>query len=110
MKAFKVISEKLIFNSFYSLKTIRYNNKLSEVASKSPGFISSKSYFSEDINFIKDDKIKIITISEWNNKKSWEKWFNSEERKSISEEFKDIKRKEKFNALFVQKNDNIFLM
>ena len=110
MGTFKVISEKLIFNSFYSLKSIRYSNKLTEIASNTSGFISSKSFFSEDFDSMKNDKIKIVTISEWDSKKSWNNWFNSKERKIVSKEFSDLKREEKFNVLFTKKDNDIFLM
>ena len=110
MKTFKIISEKIIFNNLYSLKAIRYSNALTECAQKSPGFISSKSYFSEKIEINEKDKIKIITISDWKSKDCWDKWINSNERSQISKEFQNIKRKEKFNRLFTKNVNDIFLM
>ena len=83
---------------------------MTEVASKSSGFISSKSFFSEDIDYIKNNNLKIVTISEWDSKQAWNNWFNSKERKSVSEEFTDINREEKFNVLFEKKDNDIFLM
>tara|TARA_Y100000991_G_C21936680_1_gene333287 strand:+ start:410 stop:742 length:333 start_codon:yes stop_codon:yes gene_type:complete len=110
MKTFKIISEKIIFNNFYSLKAIRYSNALTECAHKSPGFISSTSYFSEKVDSSQKDNIKIITISDWENKDSWDKWINSPERRRISKEFQNIKKKEKFNRLFTKNVNDIFLM
>ena len=110
MKTFKIISEKIFFNNLYYLKAIRYSNTLTECAQKSPGFISSKSYFSETMNLNKKENMKIITISDWENKESWDKWINSYERGQISKEFEDIKRKENFNRIFKKDVNDIFLM
>ena len=110
MKTFKIISEKIFFNNLYSLKAIRYSNALTECAKRSSGFISSKSYFSEEMGLNEKDKIKIITISDWKNKGSWDKWINSNERSQISKDFEDVKRKENFNRLFTKDINDIFLM
>ena len=106
----KIKKEKVLLNSFYSLKFVNYSNKLTEVAKNHKGFISSNSYFSDDIDTLYKNNIKIITISEWKNKKCWNDWFNSKDRKIISDEFINIHKEEDFNILFKRSVNDTFLL
>lgn len=56
------------------------------------------------------DNIKLITISDWKSKESWDKWINSYERSQISKEFEDVKREEKFNRIFTKNVNDMFLL
>ena len=110
MNKIKIISEKVIFNNVHSLTFVNYNNKLTEVAKMHKGFITSNSYFLDKIDEQSDTDIKIITISEWENKECWNNWFNSTDRKNISEKFKYINKEEKFDRLFKRPINNTFLL
>ena len=112
MSKVKILSEKILLNNFYSNKFINYSNSLTDVAKKNKGFISSKSYFVDNINLhkINDDPIKIITISEWKNSDAWNKWKNSQDRKNVSESFKDLERIEQFKILYDRTVNDIFLL
>ena len=112
MSQIRILSEKVLLNSFYSNKFVNYSNTLTDVAKKSNGFISSKSYFVDNINLhkINDDPIKIITISEWKNSDVWNKWKNSQDRKDVSESFKDLERTEEFKILYDRTINDTFLL
>tara|TARA_B100000424_G_C22510826_1_gene294455 strand:+ start:82 stop:420 length:339 start_codon:yes stop_codon:yes gene_type:complete len=112
MSKIRILSEKVLLNNYYSQKFINYSNTLTDVAKKNKGFISSKSYFVDNIDLRKENEtsIKIITISEWKNKEDWEKWKKSKERKNVSLTFKDVERKEQFKILYDRTNNNIFLL
>tara|TARA_Y100000992_G_scaffold264845_1_gene201834 strand:- start:333 stop:671 length:339 start_codon:yes stop_codon:yes gene_type:complete len=112
MSKIRILSEKILINSFYSNKFINYSNTLTDVAKKSNGFISSKSYFVDNINLhkINDNPIKIITISEWKNIDAWNKWKNSQDRKNVSESFKDLERTEEFKILYDRTINDTFLL
>ena len=106
----KILSEKILLNSIYSLKFVNYSNKLTEVARNFRGFISSNSYVVDKINPEYKGNIKIITISEWKDKECWENWYNSGERQKISNEFNNLKRKEAFQRLFKKSINDTFLL
>ena len=112
MSKIRILSEKILVNNFYSHKFINYSNSLTDVAKKSNGFISSKSYFVDNINLHNENKypVKIITISEWKNMNAWNEWKNSKDRKNVSESFKDLERTEKFNILYKRTDNNMFLL
>lgn len=112
MSKVRILSEKVLMNSFYSHKFINYSNSLTDVAKKSNGFISSKSYFVDNIDQYNTttDYIKIITISEWKNNNAWYNWKNSQDRKNVSESFKDLKRTEQFKILYDRTVNDTFLL
>ena len=112
MSKIRILSEKVLLNNYYSQKFINYSNTLTDVAKKSNGFISSKSYFVDNINLhkINDNPIKIITISEWKNIDAWNKWKNSQDRKNVSESFKDLERTEEFKILYDRTINDTFLL
>ena len=110
MNKIRIVSKKILLNNLYSKKFINYSNKLTETARTQKGFLNSNSYFIEDIDNNFKNNIQILTISEWENKKSWDKWLKSKERENISNEFQDVLRKEKFDRLFKKNVDDIFLL
>lgn len=111
MNKIRILSEKVLLNNYYSQKFINYSNTLTDVAKKNKGFISSKSYFVDNIDpRNKNENIKIITISEWENSKSWENWKKSKKRKNVSITFKDVERTEQFKILYDRTDNNIFLL
>jgi len=108
----KILSEKVLLNTHYSIKFINYSNNLTDIAKRSNGFISSKSYIVDNIdqNNKIDNNIKIITISEWKNNNAWHNWKNSQDRKNISDFFKDLDRTEQFKILYDRTANDIFLL
>lgn len=112
MSKIRILSEKILSNSFYSNRFINYSNSLTDVAKKNYGFISSKSYFVDNIDQTTKttNNIKIITISEWKNNNAWYNWKNSQDRKIVSESFKDLERTEQFKILYDRTVNDIFLL
>jgi antibiotic biosynthesis monooxygenase (ABM) superfamily enzyme len=90
-------------------------NKLTQIAMKQPGYVGSNSYWEFTDNHITkyNGKIQnIYTISDWNSQYSWNLWLNSQERKVIQNEYKDVIKTEEFNLLYVNKykEDSTFLL
>ena len=110
MSKIRIISEKILLNKFYSNRFVEYSNRLTETARQHKGFLNSESYFLDNINTDFKDNIKILTISEWENKEYWDIWLKSNERSIISNEFKDVLKEEKFDRLFKRAVNNIFLL
>jgi antibiotic biosynthesis monooxygenase (ABM) superfamily enzyme len=111
MNNIRIFSQKILFNKYNSKKFLNYSNQLTETAQNYPGFISSKSYYIDIIDDFKiKDNIKIITISKWNNKDSWNKWINSCERKNISKNYENLDKKENFYILYDRIDKDIFLL
>lgn len=111
MNKIKILSEKVLFNSVYSQKFINYSNELTNIARNHEGFISSKSYFVDNLDpHHKYDTIKIITISQWETNKAWEKWKKSKDRKNVSESFKDLEKREEFKILYDRTINDVFLL
>jgi heme-degrading monooxygenase HmoA len=111
MSKIRIFSEKILKNTYYTRNFINYSNELSENAKKHKGFICSNSYFVDNINLTDNtDTIKIITISEWENIKSWDSWKKSSNRKNISNQYTNLETSEKFNILYNRTNSDIFLL
>lgn len=111
MTKIRIFSEKILFNSFYTKKFISYSNELTDIAKKQNGFISSNSYFVDNMSQInQSNTLKIITISEWKNMNTWELWKKSQNRKYISDQYKCLERSEKFNILYNRSDNDIFLL
>jgi|TARA_B100000524_G_C23647867_1_gene369126 hypothetical protein len=90
---------------------IDYTNKLSETAKYQKGFISSESFWKNDIYDFESENYQIISISNWTQMKYWNKWYSSYERKFISNKFNELDCKEEFNILLKKENnDDIFLL
>ncbi len=109
----KIISKKILETGkqFPRIGLINYTNDLSQTARNQKGFKSSKSYWSVPVNDIKDKKVIIITISEWNSLNNWNDWYNSNERNNINTTYKDIINKESFSILKKKlENDDLFLL
>ena len=111
MSKIRIFSEKLLKNTYYTRNFINYSNELSEIAKKHKGFISSTSYFVDNISEIKQlNTLKIITVSEWKNIESWDSWKKSNNRKNITNQYTNLETTEKFNILYDRTNNNIFLL
>uniref|UniRef100_A0A6C0AXZ6 ABM domain-containing protein n=1 Tax=viral metagenome TaxID=1070528 RepID=A0A6C0AXZ6_9ZZZZ len=111
MSKIRIFSEKILKNTYYTRNFINYSNELSEIAKKYKGFISSSSYFVDNIDLVDNtDTIKIITISEWKNVESWNSWKKSSNRKNISNQYTNLETSEKFNILYNRTNNDIFLL
>lgn len=109
----KIISKKILKTGkqFPRIGLINYTNDLSQTARAQKGFQSSKSYWSVPINDIKDKKVIIITISEWNTLTNWNDWYHSKERSNINQIYKEIINKESFSILKKKlENDDLFLL
>ena len=58
-----------------------------------------------------NQKIEIISISEWQSIQDWNKWYYSELRKNINNNYKNIINKEDFHLLLKKTSiDDIFLL
>lgn len=111
MSKIRIFSEKILENTYYTRNFINYSNELSEIAKKHKGFISSTSYFADNINQInKLNTLKIITISEWKNIESWDSWKKSSNRININNQYTNLEINEKFNILYNRTNNDIFLL
>tara|TARA_E500000178_G_scaffold348984_2_gene405058 strand:- start:1749 stop:2096 length:348 start_codon:yes stop_codon:yes gene_type:complete len=113
-KIVKIMSIKSIKNQiFYGSRSrfIEYTNRLSETAKNQKGFISSNSYWKNNLNTHEVCEFQIVSISNWNRLDDWNNWLKSKERKEVSDRFKEIKCDEKFDILLKKKNnDDIFLL
>ena len=90
---------------------IDYTNKLSETAKYQNGFISSESFWKNDIFDYYSKNYQIVSISNWNNIADWNRWYKSSERKFITDKFNELDCKEEYNILLKKKNnDDIFLL
>ena len=112
----RIISKKITkSNNGFTPRTrfIEYTNSLSEFAKKSPGFVSSNSFWETQIESTEQPElsIKIISISEWETLNDWNKWFQSYERAKIHAQYKDIIDSETFSLLNKKlPTDDIFLL
>jgi len=106
----KIAKDKLATGSRSSF--IEYTNNLSDVARTQQGFISSTSYWKNPIDYnCFNQKIEIISISEWQSIQDWNKWYYSELRKNINNNYKNIINKEDFHLLLKKTSiDDIFLL
>ena len=112
MYRFKILSEKISSKELIGTnKFINYTNTLSQAAKQQPGFMSSNSYFKGNLNSEQLDTLTMVTISEWTSNVDWERWFQSPERKSISHQYQDIIKEERFHRIFKKKEiEDIFLL
>ena len=113
-KFVKVLSIKTINKEMFCgsrTRFIDYTNKLSETAKCQSGFISSESYWKNDIYNFDSKNYQIVSISNWNQLKDWNKWYRSLDRKYISNEYNELDCKEEFNIMLKKENnDDIFLL
>ena len=94
----RIISIKTLKPIYPRVALINYTSELSENAKVFDGFIKSNSYWqisTDDIHH----KSTIISISEWENFKSWNNWKNSLVRESIYKKNHEIIYKENFSLL-----------
>lgn len=112
----RIISKKITKSNNGFIPRTRfteYTNSLSEFAKKSPGFVSSNSYWETQIESTDnpEESIKIISISEWKTLNDWNKWYQSMEREKIHTQYKDIIDSETFFLLNKKApTDDIFLL
>ena len=99
----RVISRKVPLYS--SINFGMYVNKLSELVEIQPGFIKSESFWCRESN-------NIVSMSDWESKKDWENWFNSNERNKIVKANENFVQEEHFHTLHkTNKNfHNFFLL
>lgn len=113
-KIIKIISNKIAKDSLSTGSRnnfIDYTNILSEAAKNHSGFISSNSYWKNPLETYTEQKIEIVSISEWKSLQDWENWYNSEKRKEINNKYIKIIEEEKFNVLLKKTPlDDIFLL
>lgn len=85
-----------------------YTNSLTKSAHNFNGFIKSESYMEKD--FFYENQL-IVTISDWDDKKSWELWKNSDIRNNIYKDYKNNIILENF-MIFIKNKDknNTFLL
>ena len=87
----RIISRKVPACS--SLNFGVYVNKLSENAKEQPGFIKSDSFWCREHD-------QIISISDWQSKNEWVKWYKSKRRNDISKMYNKYVREEHFHTLY----------
>lgn len=113
-KIIKIISNKIAKDHLSTgsrTSFIDYTNILSETAKNQTGFISSNSYWKNPLENHTDQKIEIISISEWKSIDDWNSWYNSESRQQINNKYSKIIDEEKFNVLLKKTpSDDIFLL
>ena len=85
-----------------------YTNSLTKSAHDFDGFIKSESYMEKEFSYKNQ---LIVTISDWDNEKSWNLWKNSEIRNNIYNDYKNNIIYEDF-MIFVKNKDknNTFLL
>lgn len=85
-----------------------YTNSLTKSAHNFDGFIKSESYMEKEFSYKNQ---LIVTISDWDNEKSWNIWKNSEIRNNIYNDYKNNIIFEDF-MIFVKNKDknNTFLL
>ena len=85
-----------------------YTNSLTKSAHHFDGFIKSESYMEKEFSYKNQ---LIVTISDWDNEKSWNLWKNSEIRNNIYNDYKNNIIYEDF-MIFVKNKDknNTFLL
>lgn len=112
MRGFKILSEKVASKGLLrESKFTNYTNALSQAAKKQTGFMSSNSYFKDSIKASTQHKLTMVTISEWYSSDDWEQWFQSQERKSIRNQYQDIIAEEHFYRVFKKKEiEDVFLL
>ena len=105
MRGIRVIAKKMGRMGFQSPRFTNYINSLTAEAQKCEGFVCSNSYW--DMN--KDGLT--VSISDWKDNTSWEKWLNSSDRRNIFLDHKESIISEEFMILKKsQRSDDIFLL
>ena len=118
MNTFKVLVRKsgLLYNR-NPLCFADYMNHLTLNAKLFPGFISSESYWENNLinnKFYDNYENKpavICTISDWESGEDWFNWFNSEVRADIKNEYASVITDESFSKLYKNNSNNdVFLL
>ncbi len=85
----RVISRKVPLGT--SVNFGLYDNKLSELVKKQPGFIKSESFWCRDSD-------NIFSMSDWDTERHWEKWLKSEERREVIHAHRKYVQEEHFHT------------
>ena len=99
----RVISKKIIKNSYHIVRVNEYTEKLTSQAKLFPGFISSYQFFEyQEL----DDNMdyNIYTIHEWDDVNFFNKWLESPERENIHNENKEMFKDINHTILLKKKN------
>lgn len=91
MNRVRILTTRVFTKKGYNLGQ-NYINDLHLQVQHNPGFIKGTSYWTEDL--------KMVTLSEWKNKKEWEDWKESKYRKDIYNYYKDDIELEEHTELF----------
>ena len=103
------VLENINYQGYLLLKFKNYNNKLTNKVKEYKGFHNSESYHNLFVSDINTDNIdSIITLSQWDSYKDWNKWYYSKDRLEIKKEYNEIIKDEKIYVL--RKEDSIFLL
>lgn len=103
------VLENINYQPYLLLKFKNYNSKLTNKVKDHEGFHNSESYHNLFVSDINTDNIdSIITLSQWDSYKDWNKWYYSEDRLKIKEEYNEIIEEEKIYVL--RKEDSVFLL
>lgn len=99
----RIISRKV--PACYSMNFGVYVNKLTEIATNQPGFIKSESYWCREHH-------QILSMSDWESKNHWERWYNCKQRNDLSKRYREYVREEHFHILHktTDKFHNFFLL
>ena len=105
-----IIMKKNYYNNFHNDRFFEYCNKLTRNVQTKKGFINSETYYDQNLCSYNNKLSSILTISEWKNYHSWDKWYNSNERNKIKNKYKDIIDDEIISVLRKDFDDEVFLL
>lgn len=99
-------------NCFYLKKDrfFEYCNILTKNVQNQNGFINSETYYDQMLCSINMELHSVLTISEWKNYHSWNKWYESEKRNKIKDVYNDIIYDEIISILRIDFDDEVFLL
>ena len=84
---------------------LNYVVELAKEVSKQEGFIKTNKYWKIS------NEPTIITMTDWESKIAWQRWFHSYERSDIHKKYANDIKKEKYIILMKKKDNNdIFLL
>lgn len=99
----RIICKKVSIEKYCSITPI-YVNHLSEVVKSQKGFIYSDSFWGKKSNII-------YSMSDWDSLSDWERWFYSNTRKEIYENYRNSISYENYELFYKRKHKNdIFLL
>ena len=82
-RTIRVLFKKIPKNNNVSIdEIIKMSNDLTKNAQIAPGFISSKSFWNNDLNDTLYLNKTLFTFSDWENINYWNSWLESDQRKN----------------------------